>query len=106
MVRGFTTDFSGLSVALDAKKDGGTPQVSRYLPTPSQHESEMTVLKEMMRSRAAPAAIEAIKQFTADEKAGVDADRIEITLQAFQQMARFLSSIPVRKNVIWFAGSR
>jgi VWFA-related protein len=104
MVRGFTTDFSGLSVALDDKKDGANPQVSRYLPTPSQTASELTVLDAMMRSRAAPEAIEAFKQFMADEKAGTNADRTDVTLRAFQQLARYLSSIPVRKNVIWFAG--
>jgi VWFA-related protein len=105
MLRGFTTDFSGLSVALDDKKEGVQPQVTRYLPTPAQHYSELTVLAEMMKSRAAPEAIEAFKAFMADETASLDADRVQITLLAFQQLARYLSGIPARKNVIWFAGS-
>lgn len=36
VVRGFTMDFSGLSIALDDKKEGARPEVTRYLPTPSQ----------------------------------------------------------------------
>ncbi len=105
MVRGFTTDFSGLSVALDDKKQGMQPQVTRYLPTPSQHESELVVLAQMMQSRASPEAIDAFKRFMADETATLNSDRVQITLQAFQQLARFLSGIPARKNVVWFAGS-
>jgi VWFA-related protein len=105
MVRGFTTDFSGLSVALDDKKQGVQPLVTRYLPTPSQHTSELTVLGMMMQSRAAPEAIDAFRRFMADETATLSGERVEITLQAFQQLARFLAGIPARKNVIWFAGS-
>lgn len=105
MVRGFTTNFSGLSVALDDKKDGLHPELTRYLATPSQHGAEMTVLGQMMQSRASPEAIEAFKRFMADESATKDVERVEYTLQAFQQLARYLSGIPARKNVIWFAGS-
>jgi VWFA-related protein len=35
----------------------------------------------------------------------VSSDRVEMTLQAFQQLSRYLSSIPGRKNVVWFSGS-
>jgi hypothetical protein len=31
--------------------------------------------------------------------------RLLITLEAFQQLARYLSAIPGRKNVLWFSGS-
>ena len=31
--------------------------------------------------------------------------RIGITLSAFQQLARYLSAYPGRKNVIWVSGS-
>jgi VWFA-related protein len=105
LVRGFTTNFSGLSVALDDKKEGLHPELTRYLPTPSQHGAEMTVLGQMMKSRASPEAIEAFRRFMADESATKDVERVEYTLQAFQQLARYLSGIPARKNVIWFAGS-
>jgi VWFA-related protein len=105
MLRGFTTDFSGLSLALDDKREGVQPQVTRYLPTPAQHFSELTVLEAMMRNRASSEAIEAFKAFMADETASLNADRVQITLLAFQQLARYLSGIPARKNVVWFAGS-
>ena len=103
MVRGFTTDFSGLSAALDDKNLGVNPQVSGLLPTQSQQFSQDLVVHQMRRSQASPAAIESVEQFQADEAANRTASRIEITLQAFQQLARYLSGIPARKNVIWFS---
>jgi VWFA-related protein len=103
IVRGFTTDFSGLSAALDDKNLGVNPQVSGLLPTQSQQFSQDLVVHQMRRSQAAPAAIESVEQFQADEAAARGASRIEITLQAFQQLARYLSGIPARKNVIWFS---
>jgi VWFA-related protein len=103
IVRGFTTDFSGLSAALDDKNLGGNPQVSGLLPTQSQQDSEDLVVRQMRRSQAAPAAIESVEQFQAAEAANRSASRVELTLQAFQQLARYLSGIPARKNVIWFS---
>jgi VWFA-related protein len=105
LVRGFTTDFSGLSVALDNKKEGVQPLVTRYLPTPSQKGSEAIVLAQMVRSDASPEAIDAVKRYLQEESAEVSSDRVEMTLQAFQQLSRYLSSIPGRKNVVWFSGS-
>src|SRR5271165_4869265 len=103
IVRGFTTDFSGLSAALDDKNLGVNPQVSGLLPTQSQQFSQDLVVHQMRHSDAAPAAIEAVEQFQAAEAANRSASRVDITLQAFQQLARYLSGIPARKNVIWFS---
>lgn len=105
LVRGFTSDFSGLSVALDDKKEGIRPQVTRYLPTPSQRADEDWILAMMTANMASPEAIDSVKRYQEDTKSSLSGERVEITLQAFQQMARYLSGIPARKNVIWFAGS-
>ncbi|MGB7233774.1 MAG: VWA domain-containing protein [Candidatus Acidiferrum sp.] len=103
MVRGFTTDFSGLSAALDDKKLGVNPQVSSALPTQSQQESENRIVRQMRHSDAAPIAIQSVEEFQADEAAGRSVSRIELTLEAFQDLARYLSGIPARKNLIWFS---
>ena len=57
----------------------------------------------MRRSQAAPSAIDAVESFQRDEPAERANARIEVTLQAFQQIARYLSAIPARKNLIWFS---
>ena len=103
LVSGFTTDFSGLSAALDDKKLGVTPEVSRNLPTESNQYSDAEILRQMRKSQDAPSAIDAVEAFQRDEAADRAAARIEVTLQAFQQIARYLSGIQVRKNLIWFS---
>jgi len=103
LVRGFTSDFSGLSAALDDKKLGVTPEVSRNLPTESNQYSDAEILRQMRKSQDAPSAIDAVEAFQRDEAADRAAARIEVTLQAFQQIARYLSGIQVRKNLIWFS---
>jgi hypothetical protein len=57
----------------------------------------------MRKSQAAPSAIDAVESFQRDETAERANSRIEVTLQAFQQIARYLSAIPARKNLIWFS---
>jgi VWFA-related protein len=103
MVRGFTTDFAGLSAALDDRILGVNPQVSPVLRTPSQQASENMVVHQMRKSQASPLAIESVQQFQTDEAAALTVSRIDLTLQAFQHLARYLSGIPARKNVIWFS---
>jgi VWFA-related protein len=103
IVRGFTSDFSGLSGALEDKKLGVTPEVSRNLQTDANQYSDAEILRQMRRSQAAPSAIDAVESFQRDESAERVNARIEVTLQAFQQIARYLSGIPARKNLIWFS---
>ncbi len=103
IVRGFTTDFSGLSAALEDKKLGVAPEISRNLPTEANQYSDAEILRQMRKSQAAPSAIDAVESFQRDEAAERANSRSELTLQAFQQIARYLSAIPARKNLIWFS---
>ncbi len=56
-------------------------------------------------AQAAVDPINAMRQFLADTAAFQTEQRIGITLQALQQLARYLAGVPGRKNVIWFSGS-
>lgn len=103
LVRGFTTDFSGLSTALDDNRSGVIPESSWLNTTPSRHAAELAGLQAMVMMQASPAAIDAVNQYLGEEAAFRSAGRTELTLQAFQYLARYISGIPSRKNVIWFA---
>jgi hypothetical protein len=50
-------------------------------------------------------ALSSMQQFQADMIAFQTDLRVKMTLEAMQQLARYLSAIPGRKNVIWFSGS-
>jgi VWFA-related protein len=103
MVRGFTTDFSGLAVALDDKNSGVIPESSWLNPSPSRRAAEDWGLAAMILMQASPAAVGAVNQYLGEEAAFKTGNRSELTLQAFEHLARYLSGIPARKNVIWFA---
>ena len=102
LVRGFTTDFSGLSAALDDKNLGGNPEESR-VPSQSLQATENLIVHQMRNSQAAPSAIAAVEQYQSDQAGAMAFSRTDLTLQAFQQLARYLSGIPARKNLIWFS---
>jgi VWFA-related protein len=105
MVQGFTTDPAVLLAALENKKTGPGTEPSRLLATPLRATVEQEVVNLMIMNQAAPAAIEAVRQEMSTTRSWHTDERVKATLQALQQLARFLSGIPGRKNVIWFAGS-
>src|ERR1700730_1790320 len=46
-----------------------------------------------------------MKQFSTESDSFNIALRVGYTLSAFDQLARYLSAIPGRKNLLWFSGS-
>jgi VWFA-related protein len=105
MVQGFTTDPAVLLAALDRKNAKPGTESTRLLPTAVQTTAEQDLINLMRMNMAAPAAIEAVTQEMAGTGALHTDERVKVTLQALQLLARFLSGIPGRKNVIWFSGS-
>jgi VWFA-related protein len=102
MLSGFTTDTSTLVHALDGIK---SVQPSAML-LPEQEKAEEEELVDQIRLMPGGAAIaEETAEFlnTADNQQ--TGDRIAATLEAFQQLARYLEGIPGRKNLLWFSGS-
>ncbi len=104
LARGFTTDFSGLSASLE-DKSGVVPESSWLNQTPSRKDDELRGVQAMIMMDAAPAAVGAVQQYLGEEVVARASERTELTLQAFQHLARYLSGIPARKNIVWFADS-
>jgi VWFA-related protein len=105
MVQGFTTDSSVLRNALNDPKYGVKPDkapVSRSLQDKFDDVEHMDKMQMMWN---APAAIEATRAFQADF-AGFQGDqRVAMTLEALQYLARYLAAVPGRKNLIWFSSN-
>jgi hypothetical protein len=59
----------------------------------------------MTRNMSSPVKIDAVRDYETDRLAEMNRSRSDITLEALQALAHFLSGIPARKNVIWFADS-
>jgi VWFA-related protein len=101
MVRGFTDDSAKLEVALMNPKSGTAAKFENQLASPSRIVSEDGLCGGIQ----APIGIAACKEYLADMRGERNGDRVGMTLQAFQALARYLAPIPGRKNVMWIAGS-
>ena len=101
MVQGFTADSAGLLTALMDPKSGTEAKFQSQLASPARKKSELLVCMGI-RSPAGKAACD---DFFAEEEGARSGDRVVMTLQAFQALARYLSQFPGRKNVMWISGS-
>ena len=101
MVRGFTADSAGLLRALTDPKSGTEAKFESQLASPSRKKSE----QDACRGIRAPIGKVACEEFFAEEASARSGDRVVMTLQAFQALARYLSQFPGRKNVMWVSGS-
>lgn len=105
MVKGVTADSSGVLTAFDDKKAETGPQFSNLLPSDVQQSADKQAVDVMVMNQAAPVAIASVREFQAEYASVLADSRISITLQAFQHIARYLSTFEGRKNLIWVSGS-
>jgi VWFA-related protein len=112
MLQGVTTDSTELLAVLNSTKG---PQQSPLLPSDAENDANQRRIDFLAQEDMGPPPktladaavdpVEAAKQFLADTAAFETQQRIGITLEAMQQLARYLSGVPGRKNVIWFSGA-
>lgn len=98
IIEGFTTDSSVIKKALTEKR--GRPELSPIMdPVLDQALSDAADMADTTLARAG------MLEFAAESQAFEVQLRQQITLDALTQLARYLSTIPGRKNLIWVAGS-
>src|SRR6185437_12644967 len=117
MIQPVTSDSKLLLAVLNDKKSGvWGAHPSALLPSEIEKEADTHAVDFMIQENQAPAneqdsvqqassSIYAMQQFLADTAAFQTESRTRITLQSLQQLARYLSDIPGRKNIVWFSGS-
>lgn len=110
MIEGFTFNASALAEGLKSARAGPRQSAisdaiaDKALDTATGDMADMrTVQVDLQTNLLDPIA--AMQQFEADVTAVQTDQRVKMTLEAMQQLARYLSAIPGRKNLIWFSGS-
>ena len=98
MIEGFTTDAAAIAAAITHGK--GEAQSSALLESP-QELDEMGAISESMATVDGGS----LQQFLADNASFQTDLRVRMTMEAMQQLGRYLAAIPGRKNLIWFSGS-
>jgi VWFA-related protein len=107
MLQGFTTDPELLRTAIEERHKG--LHASPLLDDPVSGgpvEQMSDVVADAMADNPEGADIVAnLQQFEAEQQTEMARMRMIYTLQAMNQLARYLSGLPGRKNLIWFSGS-
>jgi VWFA-related protein len=101
IVKGFTDDYEALLTSLTDRKTGADPKFQSELASPSRKVTDSMLCFGIL----SPAGAAACKEFLAEEDSDRAGDRVSMTLQAFQNLSRYLAQFLGRKNVMWVSGS-
>ncbi len=107
MVEGFTTNAALLAKVMKGKATSGSHSVVLEDQNNSTQMQMEEMLANMEQDSTLPSAevVAELKQFENDLTAVQTNLRVQMTMDALQELARYLSGIPGRKNLIWFSGS-
>ena len=105
LITGFTTDAAALAKVMKSKAASSSHSVVLEDQADSVQLQMENQVYQMESSGMTAATIGAVQEFEADYTAVQTNLRVQVTLDAFEELARYLGGIPGRKNVIWFSGS-
>ena len=106
LLQGFTADETLLLSAARSKK--GSPKAVRWQVAESgtgQSVDTVAVLAQEGPSSGFQGLLSALQGLQGKEEETDTNDRAGVTLDSMMQLARYLSGIPGRKNVVWLSGS-
>ena len=110
LLQGFTSDPELLRAVLNGKK--GLPKSSPLMndsmsgDQPGADDLMMDMATDVLGNSPSGAEVLAnMQQFEAEQQSFQLQMRARYTLDAFNQLGRYLSQLPGRKNLIWFSGS-
>ncbi len=109
-VEGFTDDPAVLAAALDNSQNGSSPRTSPLLLSSSENDANQQSVGVLYNNFAAnPSAVnllslQSVQQFQAEQATFKVDERVHLTLEALEELSRYLAGIPGRKNVVWFSG--
>ena len=108
MIQSVTTDSALLLAALNKQKLESGPQQSAKLLSGAEDDANSVYTAEVMNNLVGETDLAltamAPRGFATMAQNKLDT-RVQTTLQALQQLARYLGGFPGRKNLVWFSGS-
>ncbi|CAN5561936.1 hypothetical protein BH10ACI4_BH10ACI4_18150 [soil metagenome] len=105
LLQGFTSDPDLLKALVEKKVPGASPLLKDAGGTGGQ-QSLSDQFADLGANDASSAEVLAnLQQFEAQEQSFQLQLRVKYTLDAMNLLARYLSGLPGRKNLIWFSGS-
>jgi VWFA-related protein len=104
-LQGFTSDTSTLLAALKDQRSGLKNEKSSLLHTRSDRAGDEDALAMLLTMRASGVAVQGFKEALANAGGSDAGARASMTFEALMYLGHYLSGVPGRKNLIWFAGS-
>ena len=105
MLQGFTTNPEILKSIVDKKNPVASPLLDNAFGGAAP-EADSDKISDIAGNDPIIAQVVAnLKEFEADQQAFQLSLRVTYTLDAMKLLARYLSGLPGRKNLIWFSGS-
>jgi len=110
LLQGFTTDPELLRALVAGKKGnpGGSPLMDNQMEgdQPGADDAMMDAVTDALGNNPNASTITAnLQEFEAEQQSFQLQLRARYTLDALNQLARYMSNLPGRKNLIWFSGS-
>jgi len=108
IIQGFTQDGTVLRAAI--KRLAANPNTSSLLSTMESSAAENSATNMIYQAALDTGSVQlaqsaqALQQFVGQQNTFADNQRTMMTMEALQQIARYLAGIPGRKNLIWFVG--
>src|SRR5438270_6078908 len=102
ILQGFTSDPALLKAVASSKLGKNSPLLQDAVGGSGIQNSTADDLED---AGADATTVANLRQFDAQQQSFQLQLRVKYTLDAMNQLARYLSSIPGRKNLIWFSGS-
>jgi VWFA-related protein len=104
MLQGFTTDPAVLRTAVEHLNTRGALLLNDPAGTGI---GDQTISDQIQDAKGPqdPAVLANLRQWEAEQASLQTQMRSELTLDAFNSLAHYLSNFPGRKNLIWFSGS-
>ncbi len=110
LLQGFTSDPDLLRAVMNGKQDRskGSPLMNNAVAgdSPGADDTLVDLATETLGNSPTERKVLAnLQQFQAEQQSTLIELRARYTLDAFNQLGRYLSGLPGRKNLIWFSGS-
>jgi VWFA-related protein len=102
ILQGFTSDPALLKAVASSKTGKNSPLLQDSV---GGNGIQNTMADDLEDQGADAATVANLRQFDAQQQSFQLQLRVKYTLDAMNQLARYLSTIPGRKNLIWFSGS-
>ena len=108
LLQGFTSDPAMLQKALRAaplSRKSPIPLQSTAADQGDQLDASSVLTSANNTAPEGDRTLQILRQFDAESRANQTRLRVQLTLDAFTVLTRYLAQFPGRKNLIWFSGS-